>query len=160
MISTLYVIDRGNKMKIIIRKFVMVAMAITILFTNVNMVEASELKADNTSAYEQKTGMESRTTKTYSFGRSKSSYTIGIISKTSSSQFTIRMPNNNNKDLVQGTVYFIPMSGGTSVNYSYANYAREEYSLNLSGLSNGIYMVKIDGAAVGTSGSATIKVNY
>lgn len=56
-------------MKIIIRKFVMVAMAITILFTNVNMVEASELKADNTSAYEQKTGMESRTTKTYSFGR-------------------------------------------------------------------------------------------
>ena len=58
-------------MKIIIRKFVMVAMAITILFTNVNMVEASELKADNTSAYEQKTGMESRTTKTYSFGRSK-----------------------------------------------------------------------------------------
>ena len=158
MISTLYVIDGENKMKIIIRKFVMVAMAITILFTNVNMVEASELKADNTSAYEQKTGMESRTTKTYSFG--KSSYTIGIISKTSSSQFTIRMPNNNNKDLVQGTVYFIPMSGGTSVNYSYANYAREEYSLNLSGLSNGIYMVKIDGAAVGTSGSATIKVNY
>ena len=155
MISTLYVIDGENKMKIIIRKFVMVAMAITILFTNVNMVEASELKADNTSAYEQKTGMESRTTKTYSFGRSKSSYTIGIISKTSSSQFTIRMPNNNNKDLVQGTVYFIPMSGGTSVNYS-----REEYSLNLSGLSNGIYMVKIDGAAVGTSGSATIKVNY
>lgn len=54
MISTLYVIDGGNKMKIIIRKFVMVAMAITILFTNVNMVEASELKADNTSAYEQK----------------------------------------------------------------------------------------------------------
>ena len=40
-------------MKIIIRKFVMVAMAITILFTNVNMVEASELKAGNTSAYEQ-----------------------------------------------------------------------------------------------------------
>ena len=46
MISTLYVIDGENKMKIIIRKFVMVAMAITILFTNVNMVEASELKAD------------------------------------------------------------------------------------------------------------------
>lgn len=147
-------------MKKIMKKFVMTAMAITILFTNVNMVEASELKAGNASIYEQKTDMESRATKSYSFGRTKSSYTIGTISKTSSTQFTITMPNNNNKDLVQGTVYFIPMSGGSSVNYSYANYAREEYSLNLSGLSNGVYMVKIDGAAVGTSGSATVKVNY
>lgn len=142
------------------KKFVMAAMAITILFTNVNMVEASELKAGNAFTYEQKTDMESRATKAYSFGRTKSSYTIGTISKTSSTQFTITMPNNNNKDLVQGTVYFIPMSGGSSVNYSYANYAREEYSLNLSGLSNGVYMVKIDGAAVGTSGSATVRVNY
>lgn len=147
-------------MKKIIRKFVMAAMAMAILFTNVSMVEASELKSGNTSIYEQKEDAEARAMKAYSFGRTKSSYTVGTMSKTSSSRFTITMPNNNNKDLVQGTVYFIPMSGGSSINYSYANYAMEEYSLDLSRLPNGIYMVKIDGAAVGTSGTARVTVNY
>lgn len=103
--------------------------------------------------------MQSRTAKSYFFEKTKSSYLVGTVSKTSSTQFTIEMPNNN-KDLVQGTVYFIPMSGGTSVKYSYANYAMTKYTLNLSGLSDGVYLVKIDGVAVGTSGSATIKVNY
>lgn len=36
----------------------------------------------------------------------------------------------------------------------------EDYSLDLSRLPNDIYMVKIDGAAVGTSGSASIIVSY
>ena len=52
------------------------------------------------------------------------------------------------------------MSGGTSINYTYGNYVMEEYSLDLSRLPNGIYMVKIDGVAVGTSGSASIVVSY
>lgn len=147
-------------MKKIIRKFVTAAMAMAILFTNVSMVEASELKAGDVAAYEQETDAVARAAKAYSFGRTKSSYTVGTMSVTSSSHFTIIMPNNNNRDFVQGTVYFIPMSGGTSINYPYGNYVMEEYSLDLSRLPNGIYMVKIDGAAVGTSGSANIIVSY
>lgn len=147
-------------MKKLIRKFAMAVMAMAILFTNVSMVEASELKVSDDTVYEQEADAAARATKAYSFGRTKSSYTIGTMSVTSSSHFTIIMPNNNNKDLVQGTVYFIPMSGGTSTNYTYGNYVLEEYSLDLSKLSDGIYMVKIDGAAVGTSGSANIIVSY
>lgn len=71
-----------------------------------------------------------------------------------------QLSSNNNRDFVQGTVYFIPMSGGTSINYTYGNYVMEDYSLDLSRLPNDIYMVKIDGAAVGTSGSASIIVSY
>ena len=142
-------------MKKIIRKFVMAAMAMAILFTNVSMVEASDV-----TVYEKEADAVARATKAYSFGRTKSSYTVGTMSVTSSSHFTIIMPNNNNRDFVQGTVYFIPMSGGTSINYTYGNYVMEDYSLDLSRLPNDIYMVKIDGAAVGTSGSASIIVSY
>lgn len=147
-------------MKKIIRKFVMAAMAMAILFTNVSMVEASELKASDVTVYEKEADAVARAIKAYSFGRTKSSYTVGTMSVTSSSHFTIIMPNNNNRDFVQGTVYFIPMSGGTSINYTYGNYVMEDYSLDLSRLPNDIYMVKIDGAAVGTSGSASIIVSY
>ena len=102
-------------MKKIIRKFVMAAMAMAILFTNVSMVEASELKASDVTVYEKEADAVARATKAYSFGRTKSSYTVGTMSVTSSSHFTIIMPNNNNRDFVQGTVYFIPMSGGTPI---------------------------------------------
>ena len=147
-------------MKKTIRKFIMTAMAIAILFTNVSMAEASELKLGNTSTYEQQENTVARDTKSFAFGRTKSSYTVGTMGKSSNSHFTITMPSNNNKDLVQGTVYFIPRAGGSTVTYSYGNYSMEEYSLNLSRLPDGIYMVKIDGAAVGTSGKAQITVNY
>ena len=114
-------------MKKIIRKFVMAAMAMAILFTNVSMVEASELKASDVTVYEKEADAVARAIKAYSFGRTKSSYTVGTMSVTSSSHFTIIMPNNNNRDFVQGTVYFIPMSGGTSINYTYGNYVMEDY---------------------------------
>lgn len=147
-------------MKKIIRKFVMAAMTMVILFSNVSVAEASELKSDNTSTYEQKEDAVARTGKTYTFGRTKTSYTVGTMGKTSSSQFIISMPSNKNKDLVQGTVYFVPRAGGSTISYSYSNYSMEEYSLNLSRLPDGMYMVKIDGAAVGTSGKAIVTVNY
>lgn len=80
-------------MKKIIRKFVMAAMTMVILFSNVSVAEASELKSDNTSTYEQKEDAVARTGKTYTFGRTKTSYTVGTMGKTSSSQFIISMPS-------------------------------------------------------------------
>ena len=50
-------------MKKIIRKFVMAAMAMAILFTNVSMVEASELKASDVTVYEKEADAVARATK-------------------------------------------------------------------------------------------------
>lgn len=66
------------------------------------------------------------------------------------------MPSNNDKDLVQGTIYFVPLNGGTSVNLSYGNYATETYNVNLSSVPEGGYMIKIGGVAVGTSDYAKV----
>ncbi len=60
-----------TEMKKIIRKFVISAMAMAILFTNVSMVEASELKASDVTVYEKEADAVARATKAYSFGRTK-----------------------------------------------------------------------------------------
>lgn len=71
----------------------------------------------------------------------------------------LEMPRgNNNRNLVQGTVYLIPMAGGTSINKTYANYSGDSFTINLSDVPNGIYMVKISGSAVGASGTASVSV--
>ena len=70
----------------------------------------------------------------------------------------LEMPRGNNRNLVQGTVYLIPMAGGTSINKTYANYSGDSFTINLSDVPNGIYMVKISGSAVGASGTASVSV--
>lgn len=97
---------------------------------------------------------------TYNFNRTQKTYTVtGRYSKSNSSYIELNMPRgNNNRNLVQGTVYLIPMAGGTSINKAYANYSGDSFTINLSDVPNGIYMVKISGSAVGASGTATVSL--
>ena len=62
---------------------------------------------------------------TYNFSRTQKTYTVtGRYSKSNSSFIELEMPRgNNNRNLVQGTMYLIPMAGGTSINKTYANYS-------------------------------------
>ncbi len=94
---------------------------------------------------------------------SKKTYTLtGRYSKSTSSPSSavFYMPRNNNKDLVQGTLYFIPISvsGGTSINLKYSNYSSDTYTMDLSSVPDGVYMVKLEGSAVGSSGTASVEV--
>ena len=97
---------------------------------------------------------------TYNFSRTQKTYTVtGRYSKSNSSFIELEMPRgNNNRNLVQGTVYLIPMAGGTSINKTYANYSGDSFIINLPDVPNGIYMVKISGSAVGASGTASVSV--
>ena len=93
---------------------------------------------------------------TYEFGSVWETYTLGLKSISSSTTLTLTMPSNNGKNLVQGTIYFIPLSGGSSINVSYGNYAMESYQVNLSSIPAGGYMIKIGGVAVGESDYAKV----
>ena len=91
----------------------------------------------------------------YTFS-STTTVTLGTQYISSNSKLVLTMEKSNSK-LIQGTVYFIPMSGGNSINKAYSNYSTNQYIMDLSDLTPGTYMVKLKGSPVGTS---SVKVQY
>lgn len=129
-----------------IKRIVALVMVFTILGGNAASAQAS--------------GMEEKSTSNnkvvYEFGSTWETYTLGLRAISSSTTLTLTMPSNNGKDLVQGTIYFIPLSGGSSINLGYGNYAMESYKVDLSSIPAGGYMIKIGGVAVGESDYAKV----
>ena len=66
-------------------------------------------------------------------------------------------PNNNRRDLVQGTVTATPVLGGTAQTYSFLNYYNEIADINLSTLNgSGLYNISYKIESIGSSNQATI----
>lgn len=135
-----------------IKKILAMALTVVILGGNATCANAMSL-ADKIGTI---TPTPTEDTRTYSFGGSWTTYDIGIKYISSNTKLTLTMPSNNNLDLIQGTIYFIPLNSGTSINVGYANYASQEYTVDLSAVPTGGYLVKIGGVAVGTSDRATV----
>ncbi len=129
-----------------IKAIITLVLVLTMLGGNVTSVQAGGIEEKSTTTNQV----------TYEFGSVWETYTLGLKSISSSTTLTLTMPSNNGKNLVQGTIYFIPLSGGSSINVSYGNYAMESYQVNLSSIPAGGYMIKIGGVAVGESDYAKV----
>ena len=64
---------------------------------------------------------------------------------------TLKITDNGGNGILQGTIYLIPMSGSFPYTMPFALYGLNEITLDLSSMPPGLYMMKIDGVAVGTS---------
>lgn len=128
------------------------ALAAILLLSNANYVHASELAADTAIQANGEIDVAS-TVKTFSFPRNKTAFTVGMVSIFDDSTVRLIMPRNNGNSLVQGTLFFIPISGGNQITRPFANYSTEELIINVP---SGAYMVKIEGAAVGTSAPVSV----
>lgn len=149
-------------MKKVVNKIIVSMMALAVLFaSNTSMVEAKEANANEDVVYEQNIEAASDSIiKTYSFGRSSSSYNVGAVRKSSTSTLQLIMPNNNGTSYMQGNVSFTPMSGGKSIDIRFANYASESYMVPLDSVPEGAYFLHISGAVVGSSGQARVTLIY
>ncbi len=150
-------------MKNAIKKFIVSAMALAVLFaSNTSLVEAKEANADTGVVYEQSADAVARANqdKTYNFGRSTTSYHVGPVIVTDSSTLRLIMPNNNGKSYMQGNVSFTPMTGGKSIDIRYANYSTQDYMVPLDTVEPGAYFLYISGAVVGSSGQASVRLIY
>ena len=66
-------------------------------------------------------------------------------------------PNNNKKDLVQGTITATPVSSGSTQTYSFLNYFNELADIDLSTLSGtGYYQISISVYAIGSSNQGDV----
>lgn len=66
-------------------------------------------------------------------------------------------PNNNRKDLVQGTLTASPVLGGTVEEFSFTNFANEIRDIDLSNLpSNGPYVLRVKAYVYGTSNKCDV----
>ena len=81
--------------------------------------------------------------------------TLGSVRLTPNSQIVISMPTNSNKDLMQGKITLIPIGSGTSKSYQFTNLSLENWTISLSDITSGTYMVKFDPTVYGTSNKAT-----
>lgn len=143
-----------------IRHFAL-ALAAILLLSNANYVQASELVAADTDAIQvNEDVMPLSAYRTFNFGRSRQTFTVGIQAVYHSSTLTLHMPRNNGLSLVQGTIYFIPNSGGSQITKSYSNYSKEDLTIDLSTLPEAVYMIKIEGAAVGTNTNVYVDFNF
>lgn len=72
-------------------------------------------------------------------------------------QLKFYCPNNNRKDLIQGTVTAIPVLGGTQQTYSFMNFYDPLSTTDLSTLSGtSRYRIEIAIYAIGTSNQGTV----
>lgn len=66
-------------------------------------------------------------------------------------------PNNNRRDLVQGTVTAKPVLGGKAQTYSFLNYYDEIADINFSTLNgSGLYNISFKIESIGSSNQATV----
>lgn len=63
----------------------------------------------------------------------------------------LRIPGNNHKNLVQGTIYMTPSAGGGSTAFGFSNFKGDNISVNVSYLPNGVYRVYIQASATAES---------
>lgn len=147
--------NRSNMRKI--KRIITLVLSLTILAGNATSVQAGFMEERSSQLSEKSTNEQV----TYEFGSTWETYTLGLKVISSSTTLTLTMPSNNGKDLIQGTIYFIPLSGGSSINLGFGNYAMETYNVDLSSIPAGGYMIKIGGVAVGESDYAkvTCKLN-
>ncbi|MDE6847018.1 MAG: hypothetical protein K2J99_14825 [Lachnospiraceae bacterium] len=66
-------------------------------------------------------------------------------------------PNNNRRDLIQGTLTASPVMGGTVESFSFTNYGNEIYDIDLSNLpGSGPYVLRVKAYAYGTSNQGRV----
>lgn len=96
------------------------------------------------------------------YSRTPQTYYLGTTPVQSTSTFQLYLPNESNKDWIQGKVTFTPVSGGTATEFSFTNMSGEYKTFNLSSLTPGTYQVRVYAYAFGTSNKATAyyKMNY
>ena len=138
-------------------KYFVFAMAALFLFSSMDYVYASEV--ESLKAVQAVTEVGARTVKTFRFGTSKTTYTVGMQAVYDDSTLTLTMPRNNGRSLVQGTLSFIPDSGA-QININFANYATEVLEIDMSRIPSGVYYVKIEGVAVGTASVVDVRYNF
>ena len=138
-------------------KYFVLAMAAMFLFSSTDYVYASEV--ESLKAVQAVAEVGARTVKTFRFGTSKTTYTVGMQAVYDDSTLTLTMPRNNGRSLVQGTIYFIPDSG-SQININFANYSTEVLEIDMSRIPSGVYYVKIGGVAVGTASTVDVTYNF
>lgn len=96
------------------------------------------------------------------FNRTPQTYYLGTTPVRSTSTFQLYLPNENRQDLIQGTVTFTPVGGGTAKEFGFMNFSSEYKTFDLSELTPGTYQVRVYASAFGTSNKATAyyKMNY
>lgn len=66
-------------------------------------------------------------------------------------------PNNNRRDLIQGTITAKPVLGGKTQTYSFLNYYNEISDINFSNLNgSGLYNISFKIESIGSSNQATV----
>ena len=138
-------------------KYFVLAMAAMFLFSSTDYVYASEV--ESLKAVQAVAEVGARTVKTFRFGTSKTTYTVGMQAVYDDSTLTLTMPRNNGRSLVQGTIYFIPDSG-SQININFANYSTEVLEIDMSRIPSGVYYVKIGVVAVGTASTVDVTYNF
>ncbi|MDE6640434.1 MAG: hypothetical protein K2K63_07915 [Acetatifactor sp.] len=133
------------------------ALVAVFLLSSANYVHASELAAADNATIQAIGGVDLQSvSRTYTFGRTKQTYTVGRYGMYPNSQITLYMPRNNGLSLVQGTIYLVPSNGGSQITKSFGNYASDTQTISLADVPEGVYMIKIEGAAVGTNTSVRV----
>ena len=98
------------------------------------------------------------------YSRTPQTYYLGTTSVRNTSTFQLYLPNESNRDWIQGTVTFTPVtSGATSGSFDFSNLSGENKTFNLSSLTPGTtYQVRVYAYAFGSSNKATAyyKMNY
>lgn len=94
------------------------------------------------------------------YSRTPQTYYLGTTSVRSTSTFQLYLPNEGNKDWIQGNVKFTG-TGGT-YQFDFTNLSGEYKTFDLSELTPGMYEVRVYAYAFGTSNKATAyyKMNY
>ena len=115
-------------------KYFVLAMAAMFLFSSTDYVYASEV--ESLKAVQAVAEVGARTVKTFRFGTSKTTYTVGMQA-----------------------VYDIPDSG-SQININFANYSTEVLEIDMSRIPSGVYYVKIGGVAVGTASTVDVTYNF
>jgi len=96
-------------MKNAIKKIMVSFMALVVLFaSNPTLVKAKESNTNDGVVYEQSADAVTRSNmdKTYTFGRSTTSYHVGAVIVTDDSKLRLIMPNNGGSSYMQGNVSF------------------------------------------------------
>lgn len=146
---------QGEKvMRLKIKSLIVFALTLCMLFSMPVMAQdLTEVETSTVSVVSVPTGY----TLVGNYTRTPQTYSLGTTLVYSTSTFQLYLPKNSNKDLMQGTVNFIPVtSGAVSGSFNFTNMSGEYKTFNLSSLTPGAtYRVTVYGYAMGSSNKAT-----
>lgn len=83
---------------------------------------------------------------------------LGTVSLNNTSKIILNMPNNNKRDLMQGKIRLVPTGSGQTKSYEFMNSYNENWTIELSDISSGVYTVYLNPVVYGMSDKATF--NY